>query len=194
MATTYSAPGVYVEEVPSAQQPIAGVGTNTVGLIGIWPEGKITYPVPNERYDPQRAMAELQTLEEKNKPAIDKALKELDTAKANEARLQADLEGLPPGEEKKSDRKEKTTALEEARKETGKKEEALTAARKLPSNPELMPYHLTGQKIKVWETDKLGNKKEVEKELKDFELDSSLPGDAKLCTNFTEYTDRFGPF
>lgn len=34
----YAAPGVYVEEVPSAQQPIAGVGTNTVGFIGLVPE------------------------------------------------------------------------------------------------------------------------------------------------------------
>ena len=32
-STTYLAPGVYVEEVPSAQQPIAGVGTNTVGFL-----------------------------------------------------------------------------------------------------------------------------------------------------------------
>ena len=37
MATTYLAPGVYVEEVPSAAQPIAGVGTNTVGFVGIVP-------------------------------------------------------------------------------------------------------------------------------------------------------------
>ena len=39
MATTYLAPGVYVEEVPSAAQPIAGVGTNTVGFVGIVPDG-----------------------------------------------------------------------------------------------------------------------------------------------------------
>jgi uncharacterized protein len=31
----YSAPGVYVEEVPSAVRPIAGVGTSTAGFIGI---------------------------------------------------------------------------------------------------------------------------------------------------------------
>ncbi len=32
---TYQTPGVYVEEVPSAIRPIAGVGTSTAGFIGI---------------------------------------------------------------------------------------------------------------------------------------------------------------
>ncbi len=36
MATTYLSPGVYVEEVPSAVQPIAGVGTSTAGFIGVF--------------------------------------------------------------------------------------------------------------------------------------------------------------
>ena len=47
----YYAPGVYVEEVPSARQPIAGVGTNTVGFIGLVPS-TIFIPVPNPDYDP----------------------------------------------------------------------------------------------------------------------------------------------
>jgi hypothetical protein len=33
---TYQSPGVYVEEVPSAVKPIAGVGTSTAGFIGIF--------------------------------------------------------------------------------------------------------------------------------------------------------------
>src|SRR5919199_2253800 len=32
---TYQSPGVYVEEVPSAVRPIAGVGTSTAGFIGL---------------------------------------------------------------------------------------------------------------------------------------------------------------
>src|SRR5437762_10976975 len=32
---TYSWPGVYVEEVPSAVKPIAGVGTSTAAFIGL---------------------------------------------------------------------------------------------------------------------------------------------------------------
>ncbi|MDM0047908.1 phage tail sheath C-terminal domain-containing protein [Variovorax sp. J22R115] len=47
----YYAPGVYVEEVPSARQPIAGVGTNTAGFIGLVPS-TIYIPVPNPDYDP----------------------------------------------------------------------------------------------------------------------------------------------
>jgi hypothetical protein len=50
--STYSAPGVYVEEIPSARQPIAGVGTNTVGFIGIIPDDIVYIPFSNEEYDP----------------------------------------------------------------------------------------------------------------------------------------------
>jgi uncharacterized protein len=34
----YSAPGIYVEEVPSAIKPIAGVSTSTAGFIGVVPD------------------------------------------------------------------------------------------------------------------------------------------------------------
>ena len=34
----YLHPGVYVQEVPSAVQPIAGVGTSTAGFIGVVPD------------------------------------------------------------------------------------------------------------------------------------------------------------
>ncbi len=47
----YYAPGVYVEEVPSTRQPIAGVGTNTAAFIGIVPD-VVYIPVPNPDYDP----------------------------------------------------------------------------------------------------------------------------------------------
>jgi hypothetical protein len=40
----FFAPGVYVQEVPSAVQPIAGVGTSTAGFIGIFPDS-IEVPV-----------------------------------------------------------------------------------------------------------------------------------------------------
>ena len=35
MPPPYLAPGVYVEEVPAAVKPIAGVGTSTAGFIGV---------------------------------------------------------------------------------------------------------------------------------------------------------------
>ena len=40
----YLSPGVYVEEVPSAIKPIAGVGTSTAGFIGLVPDS-LTVPV-----------------------------------------------------------------------------------------------------------------------------------------------------
>ena len=43
MPGTYSAPGVYVEEVPSGAAPIAGVGTSTAGFIG-YLDGAIQMP------------------------------------------------------------------------------------------------------------------------------------------------------
>lgn len=55
----YYAPGVYVEEVPSARQPIAGVGTNTVGFIGLVPD-VIYVPVSNPDYDPVLAKSRLE--------------------------------------------------------------------------------------------------------------------------------------
>lgn len=55
---SYSAPGVYVEEIASARQPISGVGTNTVAFIGLVPD-RIYYPVANPQYDPVSARAVL---------------------------------------------------------------------------------------------------------------------------------------
>src|SRR5919107_4624997 len=34
MATTYGAPGVYIEEVPSGSMPIEGVGTSVAAFVG----------------------------------------------------------------------------------------------------------------------------------------------------------------
>lgn len=41
---TYLSPGVYVEEVPSAVRPIAGVGTSTAGFVGVVPDS-VSVPV-----------------------------------------------------------------------------------------------------------------------------------------------------
>jgi phage tail sheath protein FI len=49
----YSSPGVYVEEIPSAIQAIAGVGTSCAGFIGVVPD-RATFVRPNPDYDPTR--------------------------------------------------------------------------------------------------------------------------------------------
>ena len=44
MATSYLTPGVYVEEVPSANKPIEGVGTSTAAFVGLAPGGPVNRP------------------------------------------------------------------------------------------------------------------------------------------------------
>ncbi|MDZ8105305.1 MAG: phage tail sheath subtilisin-like domain-containing protein [Nostoc sp. DedQUE12a] len=53
MATTYFSPGVYVQEVPSAVQPIAGVGTSTAGFIGVIPD-EIIIPTSPVQFKSQK--------------------------------------------------------------------------------------------------------------------------------------------
>lgn len=47
----YMSPGVYVEEVPSAVKPIAGVSTSTAAFVGVIPD-QIEIPEENPAYDP----------------------------------------------------------------------------------------------------------------------------------------------
>jgi phage tail sheath protein FI len=45
MATTYLTPGVYVEEIPSANKPIEGVGTSIAAFVGLAPGGPVNVPM-----------------------------------------------------------------------------------------------------------------------------------------------------
>jgi phage tail sheath protein FI len=56
MATAFLSPGVYVVEVPSAIQTIAGVGTSTAAFIGIAPD-RVDIPEANPDYDPTLKVA-----------------------------------------------------------------------------------------------------------------------------------------
>jgi phage tail sheath protein FI len=179
MPTTYLAPGVYVEEVPSLQQPIAGVGTNTVGFIGVVPDD-IQVAVPNENYDPtiaralaggaaataaevQRLEAEVRGLEERrgnSQKALDEANAKLGTE-------------LAPPDRNRTERERDRHTRDLA--QIGKEIERLNRDIKKITNPQTMadavrPYRLERIPITV------------------------EPGDAKLCTNFTEYVSRFGTF
>ena len=91
MANDYFAPGVYVEEVPSAQQPIAGVGTSTAAFIGIVPD-KIQYPVLNKDYIPPIHSAEDADTDPQNKQEeLKDANKQLGDAKDELERLRENL-------------------------------------------------------------------------------------------------------
>jgi phage tail sheath protein FI len=45
LATTYLTPGVYIEEVPSANKPIEGVSTSVAAFVGLAPGGPVNQPV-----------------------------------------------------------------------------------------------------------------------------------------------------
>src|SRR5262245_57885397 len=132
--TTYLAPGVYVEEVPSAAQPIAGVGTNTVGFIGVIEKDYVYCPVPNETYDPVSAQAALIWSKSQGKSDSDAAAKAARTTL--ETRIEAlkneikkfDEDTIPKAEQKVKDVKEGTDA------EKNRADVALTRARDLRKN------------------------------------------------------------
>jgi phage tail sheath protein FI len=45
MPTTYQAPGVYVEEIPSGSRPIEGVGTSVAAFVGFTEKGPVNSPI-----------------------------------------------------------------------------------------------------------------------------------------------------
>jgi len=181
----YLAPGVYVEEVPSTQQPIAGVGTNTVGFLGIVPD-EVQYPVPNEDYDPVLARkaaggaAEAKDLEEE-KSRLEGEIRRLEGAlrEAQEASAQLGQQlAAPELDETTRNRlnRQKAQRDRDVARTTGEitatnaRLAALTAPPGAVDAKFLKPYKLETFRVTV------------------------EPGDTKLCTNFSEYTQRFGPF
>ena len=181
--TTYLAPGVYVEEVPSAQQPIAGVGTNIVGFIGVVPD-EIQCVVPNPDYDPTLALTAA-TGPTDNQRAISAAQGEVRQAEAKRTAAQTALDTAnkalaadpPPADPQKQRLTQQKTQAEQDLKDAGT---AITAANtklsearaaRPPAAPDGgKPYLLESFKVPV------------------------DPFATVLCTNFTEYTNRFGFF
>jgi phage tail sheath protein FI len=256
---TYQAPGVYVEEVPSARQPIAGVGTNTVAFIGIVPD-EIYYPVLNPDYDPVAANAALQfdllrrelaeSDDEETKREItgkiEEARKDLEVSRnnlSNQLRHKEDvynkavvkrdaalkesddaqkkLDDLGPPTATEDDKKKaerqtatgnaqtKRAAYERAETDVANKKKALDEQsdeltdieNKLKNEPSSLPEN-AGPYVEAELADFFGTnppddlvKKSVLRPytLVKFEI-KVAPLDTKFCSNFTEYTNRFGPF
>ncbi len=174
---TYSAPGVYVEEIPSAQQPIAGVGTNTAAFIGVVPD-EIVYPVRNEKYNPMEAakFAEASSggLDEATKRKIKELEDQIEKLKQD---LVVELQKIEAGEQSPADKnKAKAAAKENCDKEVKTRETQIRnlKTQSAPASPvdkeSLLPYRLETFKVKI------------------------PPFVTKLCTNFTDYTSNFGPF
>jgi phage tail sheath protein FI len=181
----YLAPGVYVEEVPSAQQPIAGVGTNTVGFLGIVPD-EIQYPVPNEDYDPVLARraaggaGEAQEIEGEKRRLEDEIrqqeglLKESQDAQT-QLKQQLDAPGLEEAAKNRLNREKarRDRDVERITAEINNRKNRLAALTAPPGAVDakyLKPYKLETFKVTV------------------------DPGVTRLCTNFSEYTNLFGPF
>lgn len=183
----YLAPGVYVEEVPSTQQPITGVGTNTVGFLGIVPD-EIQYPVPNEDYDPVLARkaaggaGEAKDIEEDKRSLEDEKRRlEEELREAQEAAAQLTQQLAAPGLEDNSPEKNRLTRQKAQRD----RDVARITGRITPINERLAALTAPPGAVDT-------------KFLKPYKLETFTvtvePGDTKLCTNFSEYTQRFGPF
>lgn len=226
---TYQAPGVYVEEVPSAQQPIAGVGTNVVGFIGLVPD-EIQYPVPNPDYDPVLAQLVQSIRDLKGGKAPEDILAKLDAdiqeakTKASsidaqirekearlsqiepeiqqlEARIQV-LQPIPKSDRTEEQRQELSDAKSKLH---GLNTEKIDIDRGL-NGPEPEGLRQKFQKQQNTVQDLEATKANAPVQNDPFRISALLPYvlktvkvkvdpcDTTLCTNFTEYTNNFGPF
>jgi len=208
MPTTYLAPGVYVEEVPSAQQPIAGVGTNTVGFIGVVPD-IIRIPVPNDWYDPNLAeivhRGEGSTDKEKAEHAA--ALAQLDALVDREKKkdtlaqeLGNTIKRLEADERRLTDEIAKKEAELKAPPEGMSAAEAKARERQLTRDIQgLRETQLKGVTAQLTETRNRQTQGVTRDDfLRPYRIKTvpvtHPPGDAKLCTNFTEYVEYFGSY
>jgi phage tail sheath protein FI len=216
----YAAPGVYVEEVPSARQPIAGVGTNTVGFIGIVPD-KIYMPMANPKYDPVKGAAsatkraadaadklknagkaDLQALE----AALTKADNELKKRETEQKAAKKALENIAPGANQAAEAtalKEADDALSKAKEEREaadlqvkqKKAQNDAAAAQSEIEDTLYSESAAPSKEDLIDTYNDANPLPPDRPYLFKEVTvRAAPFDTKLCTNFTEYADRFGDF
>jgi phage tail sheath protein FI len=172
-------PGVYVREVPSAEQPITGVGTSTAAFIGIV-EDEIKVPVVNEKYDPTQA-AKAAAGPELNQPRItelEAKVKDLEERKAKAEQALAEIKeklkkpNINDKEKKEWEKKQDdtNTEIQHLRKEISDLKKEIAELKK-PQDVDAAaakPYKLETFKLKA------------------------EPGVPKLCTNSREYRKRFG--
>lgn len=178
---SYQAPGVYVEEVPSAQKAIAGVGTNTVGFIGIVPD-EIEYPVPNEDYDP--------TFAEKAAQFPGQVQAEIDKLDKQQKKLEADKESAQKSANDAKEGLKKPDLTAAAKKLLEKvQQDAENEVKKLDQDINEFKKQLTDLKKPA----DVPMDKTRPYRLEKFKLKAET-GATKLCTNFSEYRERFGNF
>lgn len=182
---SYLSPGVYVEEKPSGVQVIAGVGTSTAAFIGLIEQDEIKYPDVNKDYDADLAVKAMkppeQHEEEVNKlnQEISDLQNEINVAEDALNKIKQDL-GKPDISD--AQKKKLTTRQNDQQSNvSNKKSELENKKNQLEKIKNPSP---------VSEDDKKKLKPYIEK---DFHIDveKCVP---KLCTNFGEYSKRFGSF
>ena len=200
---TYLAPGVYVEEVPSAQQPIAGVGTNTAAFIGWVPEDRISYPKLNEKYDPVRAKIDLADPPERRKQRRQQRLADLEAEKQN---VESDLQqanaelienqekaGQPTPDPEADNASQINREIRKAEKKVAALQERISGLnqRILTIDAEMAGINESPESYRIEFTRYYDMKVFPDQ---DEGENMAPPLKAVLCTNFSEYTRRFGPF
>jgi hypothetical protein len=202
---TYSAPGVYVEEIPSAQQPIAGVGTSTAAFIGVIPDDDIEYPVRNEDYNPKAAQIafkidafkkakglNLEDATDQEKAYLKTATDKLKGSGGGVSTQPRNLDGLIAAEKTAhSDYDAAVAASSQApsdanKKKEGEKKEAWEKAKQKLEDAQKQPTPSASSAPAVADVLK-------PYVLKTFKVEVD-PCETRLCTNFTEYTNYFGSF
>jgi hypothetical protein len=119
-----------VEEIPSARQPIAGVGTSTAGFIGLVPK-TILVPVPNPDYDSVVANAALraESLRKKIQESGGAAGTNATTARLDQQMLDKQIDKLTQDLRNKNDEVKKAEAdAAKAKTKLEKAEEAIGPA------------------------------------------------------------------
>ena len=152
---SYQAPGVYVEEVPSSQKAIAGVGTNTVGFIGIVPD-EIEYPVPNENYDP--TLADKAAIgPDQNQERIGRLETEVNNIEEQRTRAKKDQDDAAKELENKDLKENQKKPLEKKRDDAKKEEQALKekiASKRQEINTLKRPPDMDASKVKPYRLEK----------------------------------------
>jgi phage tail sheath protein FI len=211
MRTSYLAPGVYVEEIPSAQRPIAAVGTNTVGFIGVVPN-TIVYPVPNPRYDPVAArhaanlgatpretvdneIATKRARRTQAQPELDAKVQQRADQERQAQGLRTEMATLEGKPERSPDEERQLAEMRRAQAAASKSMQELDAAIKaLRDDIQGLDNAIKGLEGAAAPAPAVGEVSDLlPYVLQEFKVLAD-PGATKLCTNFTEYTDRFGPF
>ncbi len=199
---TYSAPGVYVEEIPSAQQPIAGIGTSTAAFIGVVPD-QIEYPVRNDKYDPKAAQIAFKHdffKQGKDPDAEDATEDELKYLKMVLDKWNADLKGLAASKEDTKQLDEERIKLQQELNDVQNQLKKADLAPDKKNELEKRKNELLEQKGKldIKPSSKATATEQDRGCLKPYLLKTFTvkvdPLVTKLCTNFTEYTERFGSF